>query len=126
MFPLEETDWRVLLKSIRQGRCILFLGPGVAVAPADPQGDPFPVRLARRLAAELRNAGKGDHLLAPTISPTLRRPINARCVKRRAGLELATEDFYSRYLRPDYASYIAIWRRCLSHFALTRLRNASS
>ena len=125
MFPLEETDWRVLLKSIQQGKCVLLLGPGVAVDPADPQGDPLPVQLAQRLAGELRNAGKGDQLLAvgdlAHVAQTYKRAMR----QHRAGLELAMEDFYSPY-RTRPRSYISIWPRCLSHSASARLRNGSS
>lgn len=98
MFPLEETDWRVLLKSIRQGKCILLLGPGVAVDPANPQGDPLPVQLAQRLAGELRNAGKGDQLLAVGDLAHVAQTYERAMRKRRAGLELAMEDFYTPYL----------------------------
>jgi len=97
MFPLEETDWRVLLKSIRQGKCILLLGPGVAANPADPEGDPLPVQLAQQLAGELRNAGKGDQLLAGGDLAHVAQTYGRAMPKRRPGLEIATEDFYTRY-----------------------------
>jgi hypothetical protein len=97
MFPLEETDWRVLLKSIRQKKCILLLGPGVAVDPVNVLGDCLPIQFAQRLAAELRSAGKGGGLLATGdlahVAQTYRREMR----QRRAGLELATEDFYAPY-----------------------------
>jgi len=97
MLPLEETDWRVLLKSIRQRKCILLLGPGVAVDPANPQGDPLPIQLAQRLADELRNAGKGDRLLAAGDLAHVAQTYEREMRKRRAGLELAIEDFYAPY-----------------------------
>jgi hypothetical protein len=46
MVLLEEQEWRLLLRSIRQGHCILLLGPGAAIDPNDPRGYPLPVRLA--------------------------------------------------------------------------------
>jgi hypothetical protein len=97
MLPLEETDWRVLLKSIRQRKCILLLGPGVAIDPANPQGDPLPIQLAQRLAGELRDAGKGDQLLAAGDLAHVAQTYEREMRKRRAGLELAIEDFYAPY-----------------------------
>jgi hypothetical protein len=35
MDALNAQDWRRLVQTIRRGRCILLLGPGVAVAPSD-------------------------------------------------------------------------------------------
>jgi hypothetical protein len=97
MLPLEESDWRVLLKSIRQRKCILLLGPGVTVDPTNPQTDSLPVQLAQGLAAELRNAGKRDEILGfgdlTHVAQTYAREMR----KRRAGLELAVEDFYTPY-----------------------------
>jgi hypothetical protein len=97
MFPLEETDWRVLLKSIRQGKCILLLGPGVTVDPANPESDPLPAQFAQRLAGKLRNAGKGDQLLAAGDLAHVAQTYERAMPKRRAGLEIATEDFYTPY-----------------------------
>src|SRR6266481_7959066 len=97
MSLLEETDWRVLLKSIRQGKCILLLGPGVAVDPANPQGDPLQVQLAKRLAEELRSSGKGDELLTDSDLAHVAQTYERAMRRRRAGLELAIEDFYAPY-----------------------------
>lgn len=95
---LEESDWRVLLKSIEQGKCVLFLGPGVAVDPADPQTKPLHIQLARQLAAELVTAGKRDQFAADAnlghVASVYQREMRP---KGRAGLELAVEDFYARY-----------------------------
>lgn len=97
MLSLEETDWRVLLKSIRQRNCILLAGPGVVVDPADPQGDPLPVQLAQRLAGELRDAGKGDQLLTDCDLAHVAQTYQRAMRKLRAGLELAIEDYYTPY-----------------------------
>jgi hypothetical protein len=97
MSLLEETDWRVLLKSIRQGKCILLLGPGVAVDPANPQGDPLQVQLAKRLAEELRSNRKGDQLLTDSDLAHVAQTYERALRRRRAGLELAIEDFYEPY-----------------------------
>jgi hypothetical protein len=97
MLSLEETDWRILLKSIRQGKCILLLGPCVTVDPVNPQGDPLPVQLAQHLAGELRNASKGDQLLAVGDLAHVAQTYAREMRKRRAGLELAVEDFYTPY-----------------------------
>jgi hypothetical protein len=80
MSLLEERDWRLLLRSIREGQCILLLRPGAAVDPSDPQGDPLPARLALKLTEELRRAGKGGEIVtASDTSPTLPRFMHKRC-----------------------------------------------
>lgn len=97
MVLLKDRDWQVLLRSIQRGHCILLLGPGAAIDPNDPQGDPLPVRLALKLAAELREENKGDELVAPSDLAHVAQ-IYARAMrKKRPGLELAVEDFYTPY-----------------------------
>lgn len=95
--PLEETDWRVLLKAIRQRNCVLLLGPGVSVDPANPQGEPLPVQLAQRLAHELDDVGKGDQLLTAGDLAHVAQTYERAMRKRRTGLELIVEDFYAAY-----------------------------
>lgn len=97
MLSLEESDWRILLKSIQQGRCVLLLGPNIAIAPGDQDSDPLSIRLARQLAAELRSSSKGDALLSTDDLAHVAQTYKREMRQHRAGLELATEDFYSRY-----------------------------
>jgi hypothetical protein len=97
MSLLEEADWRVLLKSIRQGKCIPLLGPDIAVDPTNFRGEPLSVQLAQKLANELRSAGKGGGLLATNDLAAVAQTYEREMRKRRAGLELAVEDFYTPY-----------------------------
>jgi hypothetical protein len=97
MSMLEEHDWRLLLRSIREGQCILLLGPGAAVDPQDPHGDPFPVRLALKLAEELQQAGKGTELVLPSDLAHVAQIYAQAMPRKRPGLELAVEDFYEPY-----------------------------
>jgi TIR domain/SIR2-like domain len=94
---LEESDWRVLLKSIRQGKCIPLLGPGVALDPANPKNPPLSIQLAQRLATELRREGKGNELPATHDLAEVAQIYKHQMRRRRAGLELTTEDFYAPY-----------------------------
>jgi hypothetical protein len=93
---LEEQDWRILLKSIRQRQCILLLGPGAAVDPSDLGGNPLTVRLANTLAEALRNARKDEYLIAPDDLAHVAQIYQREMPKKRPGLEIAVEDFYRR------------------------------
>jgi TIR domain/SIR2-like domain len=97
MLPLEQNDWRILLKSIRQRKCILLLGPGAAVDPADAESGPLSNQLAKRLAKELKEAHKGDDILATGDLAYVAQTYKHEMRQRHAGLELAIEDFYAPY-----------------------------
>jgi hypothetical protein len=97
MFPLAENDWRILLKSIRQRKCVLLLGPGAAVDPADQERGPLSIQLANLLAKELRDARRGHDLLATNDLAYVAQTYKHEMPKRRAGLEIAVEDFYAPY-----------------------------
>jgi hypothetical protein len=60
MDALNERDWDRLIETIERKRCILLLGPGVAVAPGDSQHIPLTTRLARSLAEQLPAADVCD------------------------------------------------------------------
>ena len=97
MVLLRDRDWQVLLRSIQRGHCILLLGPGAAIDPNDPQGDPLPVRLALKLAEELREENKGGELITPSDLAHVAQVYARAMPKKRPGLELAVEDFYAPY-----------------------------
>ena len=92
MEPLTESDWRRLLRIIEHGDCVLLLGPGITFDPQDPENTPLTIKLAHTLADQL-----GD------IATMARRddPAHvAQIVQRtsdRVTLEMAVEDFYSKY-----------------------------
>ncbi|HEY5706557.1 MAG TPA: toll/interleukin-1 receptor domain-containing protein [Terrimicrobiaceae bacterium] len=94
---LEDQDWWTLLRSIQEGQCILFLGPGVAIDPLDPTGDPLPVRLARKLTEKLKQLGKGDQVIAPSDLAHVAQTYQREMRTRRAGLEFAATEFYKPY-----------------------------
>ena len=94
---LEEQDWWYLLKSIRDGQCILLLGPGAAVDPNDSQADPLPVRLALKLGEELHRAGKGDGIFTTSDLAHVAQAYSQAMPKKRPGLERAVEEFYAPY-----------------------------
>ena len=97
MSMLEDQDWRLLVRSIREGQCILVLGPGAAVDPGNPSGDPLPVRLAYTLAEELHQAGKGAELVSTSDLAHVAQIYAHVMPRKRPGLELAVEDFYTPY-----------------------------
>ena len=97
MSMLEDQDWRLLVRSIREGQCILVLGPGAAVDPSNPSGDPLPVRLAHTLAEELHQAGKGAELVITSDLSHVAQIYAHVMPRKRPGLELAVEDFYTPY-----------------------------
>ena len=88
MSLLEERDWRLLLRSIRDGQCILLLGPGAAVDPSDPQGDPLPARLALKLTEELHQAGKGGEIVTASDLAHIAQIYAQAMPKKRPGLWL--------------------------------------
>jgi hypothetical protein len=97
MSVLEEQDWRLLVRSIRERRCILLLGPGAALDPSDMRGDPLPVRLARTLAEELHQAGKGAEIVTTSDLAHIAHIYAQAMPRKRPGLELVVEDFYTPY-----------------------------
>jgi hypothetical protein len=94
---LEVSDWRVLLKSIQQRKCILLLGPDVAIDPLRPRQKPLPVRLAHKLAWELRKAGERKQLLTVHDLAHVAQTYEREMRRHRTRLELAVEDFYAPY-----------------------------
>src|SRR5215831_8195800 len=94
---LEEQDWRLLLRSIQKGQCILLVGPSAALDPREPQGDPLSVRLALTLAEALRRAGKGAEIVTSADLAHIAQLYAQAMPRRRPGLELAVEDFYAPY-----------------------------
>jgi len=97
MALLESEYWRLLLRAIRSGQCIVVLGRGAALDPAAPTGDPLPIRLARELAAKLRGKGFGNQIASETDLPHVAQ-IYASEMPGHPALELAVEDFYKPYL----------------------------
>jgi hypothetical protein len=98
---LGEQAWWTLEKAIQDGQCILFLGPGVAI---DSAGDPLPIRLAQKFAAELRQAGKGDQVITPSDLAHVAQAYEREMPFKRDGLEFATTEFYRPY--HDYTTPI--------------------
>jgi hypothetical protein len=94
---LDEEDWLVLLKAIERKQCILLLGPGAAVDPDDPKGDPLPIRLAQKLAAKLDQAAKGQSIIDRSDLAHVAQVYTREMPKKRPGLELAVEEFYAPY-----------------------------
>lgn len=52
MEPLKEQDWKKISKALNAGRCILVLGPDIAIAPDDPAGGSLSEQLAQSIAAQ--------------------------------------------------------------------------
>jgi len=99
MALLETEDWRLLLRSIRGGQCILVLGRGAALDPAAPTDDPLPVRLARELTAKIRRKGYGAHVVSETDLSHVAQVYASEMPGGHPALEMAVEDFYKPYLR---------------------------
>ena len=93
MDALNEQDWRRLLQTIRRGRCILLLGPGVAVAPDDDQHIPLTTRLARSLAGQLPAADVCDSNNLSHVAQLYYQDPNFS----RIDLESAVKDFYAPF-----------------------------
>jgi hypothetical protein len=95
--PLDDQDWWTLLRAIQDGQCVLLLGPGVALDPADPAGDPLPVHLAHQLTEKLRQAGKGDQVISPLDLAHVAQTYEREMPLKRDGLEFAVAAFYKPY-----------------------------
>lgn len=94
---LQEQDWRLLERSIEDGQCVLLLGPGVAVDPDNPDGEPLSVQLSLELAEHLRCDGKGDQIVSPRNLAHVSQVCARAMRRRRPGLELLVGDFFARY-----------------------------
>lgn len=94
---LDQSEWTLLLHAIQRKKCIVLLGPGVAVDPDDPSGVPLNARLAQSLASALESAGKGDALLARSDLAHVAQIYERQMRGKRPGLELAAEAFYKPY-----------------------------
>ncbi|MFO1430347.1 MAG: toll/interleukin-1 receptor domain-containing protein [Candidatus Competibacteraceae bacterium] len=93
MDALDERDWDRLTETVRRKRCILLLGPGVAVAPGDDPPIPLTTRLARALAAQLPVADVCDpDSLSHVAQLYYQHPDFSRL-----DLERAVKDFYKSY-----------------------------
>jgi hypothetical protein len=95
--PLKPSDWWTLLRAIDDRQCVLLLGPGVAIDPGDPTGDSLPVRLAKELAVELQQTGKGGQVIMPSDLAHVAQTYEREMESRRADLEFAVSDFYKPY-----------------------------
>lgn len=91
MDALNEQDWRRLVQTIRRGRCILLLGPGVAVAPGDDRHSPLTTRLARSLAGQLADVCDPANL--SHVAQLYYQDPNFS----RLDLESAVKDFYAPF-----------------------------
>src|SRR5438105_2420142 len=94
---LQNEDWRMLLKSMRDGTCILLLGPGVAIDPNDADGDPLPLRLALELAAAMQGKDGEKRLVVPKDLAHVAQVYVHEMPRKRPGLDMAIEDFYAKY-----------------------------
>ena len=98
---LSEADWQGIARSIRNGACVLLLGPSIAVDPKDQEHIPLTTVLARSLADRLSKE------IGPECTIVTRDDLahvsQVFCDARqhrgfgRADLETAVEQFYSRY-----------------------------
>ena len=95
MGPLEDHDWRILLRSISQGKSVLVLGPQVAIDPADAEPTLLQDKLVRRLTNELRESGNDENLVNPDELPHVAEVYSRETRRKRPGLELEVEDFYA-------------------------------
>jgi hypothetical protein len=88
---LDDRDWRKLIRTIENGKCILLLGPGVATDPNDPERRPLTTVLAEQLAGELERK-MGVRAVEPGNLAHV-----AQLYPDRQDVELAVEDFYAPY-----------------------------
>jgi hypothetical protein len=90
----ERRELRGLIERIRNGDCVLVLGPRVAIRANDPDHTPLDELLASELLASLGTEGN-----QASLSPAyLRRAadLHYRLRQDREELELAVQDFYVR------------------------------
>ena len=92
MEALNDQDWRILVETIHDRRCVLLLGPGAAVAPDGPDGLPLTTRLAYHLADHLPSGAVGRCDNFAHVAQIYQHHIQARLK-----LELAVRDFFARY-----------------------------
>lgn len=98
--PLKPGDWWTLLRAIDDRQCVLLLGPGVAIDPANAAGDSLSVRLANQLAVELQQAGE---VIMPSDLAHVAQTYEREMESKRADLEFAVCEFYKPYRKQTTA-----------------------
>jgi hypothetical protein len=68
--------WVPLIKSIKQGNCVLVLGPRAAIDPRDPCRPILPVQIAERLELELKAAEGSDSVETVVPAPSQQIPLD--------------------------------------------------
>ena len=68
--------WAPLIKAIKQGNCVLVLGPRAAIDPRDPCRPILPIQMAERLELELKAAEGGDSVEAVAPAGSQQIPLD--------------------------------------------------
>lgn len=89
MESLKNREWRRLIRSIRDGKCILVLGPRAAIDPRDENAEPLCSQLARQQADDQDNITNPENLAQVAQQ--------YRSARDRSDLELDIEDFFKPY-----------------------------
>lgn len=92
MESLRDSEWRRLIRMIRNDACILLLGPGVAVDPEELEGISLAAKLAQVLADQMNDTHEAmDEGHLAHIAQMYQREND------RVTLEIEVEDFYRPY-----------------------------
>lgn len=91
---LSEHDWRRLARTVQSKKCVLILGPGVAVDAGDASRTPLSVLLARSLAERVEST---DLIVSPDDLAHVAQIFVHEPGQDRYDLEVTVEEFYKRH-----------------------------
>ncbi|MCB0599180.1 MAG: toll/interleukin-1 receptor domain-containing protein [Lewinellaceae bacterium] len=116
--PAPAVNWQSLIRAVKDGECILVLGPGVATLERDGERLSLTTLLARHLAEKLRQLQPGAPLLdgdnLPYVAKALEDAIFLKEVasnrnyspeNARAALAETIQDFYGQFTFQDFPVY---------------------
>lgn len=128
--PAPAVNWQSLIRAVKDGECILVLGPGVAALEQDGERHPLQTLLARHLAGELRRLQPGVPLLdtdnLPYVAKALEDAIFLKEIQNnrnyapenaRAALAAAIKAFYEQFTFKDFPVY-SLLARMPFHFVV--------
>ena len=76
---LDDRDWRKLVRTVEQGKCILLLGPDIASDTSQQEPMPSTTVLAQRLASDMTNlppeCDPNDLAHIPQVYPSVAKTV---------------------------------------------------
>ena len=95
---LSDQEWKEIAWAIRQGACVLVLGPAIAVDPEDPEHTPLTSTLAQSLAKQVRDQDPSLEIVNTSdLSHVSQVFSEVQALGGRRRLRIAVDEFYAQY-----------------------------